>query len=568
VAVAYVAGAMRSGTTVIGQMLAASPSTVLLGEIRPVLTMPEQHAQCDSGHQRDSCPFWHEVYQRVPHVPTPDEAARGYRMAQLPRVAVCRVLRRPLPADVRAVVDFLRAVAEVADGRIVIDLSKTPTGIVLWRLAGADVHVVHCLRSVRAVAQAQSRPTSESELPEVQPAKSYLVWLAYNLVALALRPTATSYTATRYRSLRKAPRAIASRVWKRAGASVPDATDGAQFSFQESHMMAGNPRRSRGTSVTVTSWSERPEAERVLPDFVIIGAQKAGSTALMQQLRDHPEVYLPPGETRYFRDPWYQFQDPSVLSTEVATNKPGVLRRGIKCPDLLGLEHGPRRVVDALGPVQLIAVLREPVARAVSAYYWYMQWGYLPITAPEIGFRRLLDGDYSDASPRVAEILEFGLYGKHLARWLDLVPRENLLVLLDDALRGQPGQQLRETFQFLGVRADVPLRRRRANINSGVYSLDRLKFLQRRHRHIIREIPGFEGRYLQRPATPRGWVVDRSVAAVDRLLLARTYSNERPQLSADLQERLARYYRADIADLERLIGRDLTHWTTRYPVAR
>ena len=557
---------MRSGSTVLGQMLAASPSTVLLGEIRPVLTMPERHAHCDSGHQRDSCPFWHEVFQRVPRVPTPAEAASGYRLTQLPRLAVCRALRRPLPADVRAVVDFLRVVAEVADGRVVIDVSKTPTGIVLWRLAGADVHVVHCLRSARAVADAQARPTSETQLPEVPRMKSYLVWLAYNVVAVVLRPTVSSYTAARFRSLCRAPRALASRVWGRAGASIPDASDGARFSFDVSHMMAGNPRRSRGNSVTVTGWSERSGAERVLPDFVIIGAQKAGSTALMHHLRDHPELYLPSGETRYFRDPWYLFQDRSVLSKEVATNKPGVLRRGIKCPDLLGLEEGPRRVVDALGRVQLIAVLREPVARAVSAYYWYMQWGYLPIAAPEIGFRRLLGGDYSDASPWAAEILEYGLYGKHLRRWLEVIPRENLLVLLDDALRGEPSQQLRATFEFLGVRTDAPLGGRHRNVNTGVYSLERLTFLQRRHRHIVREIPGFEGRYLQRPATPRGWAIDRSVAAVDRLLLARVFSNERPQLSTDLQKQLAQYYRADIADLERLLGRDLTHWTTRYPL--
>lgn len=565
--VAYVAGTMRSGTTVIGQVLAASSSTILVGEIRPVLTDPERHAHCDCGHPRGQCPFWQRVFERAGRVPAPTEAAHGYRIAQLPRLAAHRLLHRPLPADVQAVVAFLRAVAEVADEHIVVDLSKTPMGIVLWRLAGVDVHVVHCLRSARAVASAQARASSETKLPKEPRAKSYSVWAAYNLLTFLLRPLAASYTLARYRVLRNTPRALAARVWGRAGASMPEARDGARFRYTDTHVLAGNPRRARGDAVTVAPLSGRGNATPALPDFVIIGAQKAGSTALMQHLRDHPQVYLPAGETRYFRDPWYLFQDPSVLSSEVATSKPGVRRRGIKCPDLLGLDESAPRVLDAVGQVQLIAVLREPVARAVSAYYWYMQWGYLPVEPANVGLRRILDGAYADAYPRAVEVLEFGLYGKHLARWTDLFGAHRLLVLVDDDLRDRPEQELSAAFGFLGVSTDVPFRARHANVNTGVYSMDRLRFLQRRHRHILREIPGFEGRYLQRPATPHGWVADRSLAAMDRLVLARIYPNERPQLAADLQQRLGCYYRDDIADLQRLTGRDFAGWIARHEVS-
>jgi hypothetical protein len=390
------------------------------------------------------------------------------------------------------------------------------------------------------------------------------VWVTYNVLTFLLRPLAASYTVARYRALRNTPRALAARVWARAGASVPDARDGARFTYRDSHVLAGNPRRARGDAVTVAPLSPRSGIAPPLPDFVIIGAQKAGSTALMQQLRDHPQVYLPAGETRYFRDPWYLFQDPSVLSSEVATAKPGVRRRGIKCPDLLGLDECAPRVLDALGRVQLIAVLREPVSRAISAYYWYMQWGYLPVESPDVGLRRILDGAHGDAYPRAAEVLEFGLYGKHLARWTGLFGAERLLVLVDDDLRDQPERELSAAFGFLGVPTGVPMPRRHASVNTGVYSVERLRFLQRRHRHILREIPGFTGRYLQRPRSPRGWAVDRSVAAIDRLVLSRIYSNDRPELPADLQERLAGYYRDDVIELQRLTGRDLSHWLTRY----
>jgi Sulfotransferase domain len=563
VSVAYVAGTMRSGTTVMGQVLAASSGTILVGEIRPVLTDPARHEHCDCGHPRGECPFWQRVYERADRVPSPDEAARGYRIAQLPRLAARRLLHRPPPSEVAAVVGFLRAIAEVGGEQIVVDLTKTPMGIILWRLAAVDVHVVHCLRSPRAVASAQARASTESKLPREPRAKSYAVWITYNVLTFLLRPLAASYTVARYRVLRTTPRALAARLWGAAGASVPDARDGARFPYQDSHVLAGNPRRARGDAVTVAPLSRRSGRPPPLPDFVIIGAQKAGSTALMQQLRDHPQVFLPAGETRYFRDPWYLFQDPSVLSSEVATTKPGVLRRGIKCPDLLGLDECAPRVLDALGEVQLIAVLREPVARAVSAYYWYMQWGYLPVEPPDIGLRRILDGAYADAYPRAAEILEFGLYGKHLARWTDLFGAERLLVLVDEELRARPERELTAAFGFLGVSTDAPVPRRHASVNTGVYSVERLRFLQRRHRHILREIPGFTGRYLQRPRSPRGWAVDRSVAAIDRLVLARIYPNERPQLAPDVQAQLVDYYRDDVVVLQRLTGRDLTGWLNR-----
>jgi hypothetical protein len=301
----------------------------------------------------------------------------------------------------------------------------------------------------------------------------------------------------------------------------------------------------------------------VLPDFVLIGAQKAGSTGLMQHLAAHPQVYLPNGETRYFRDPWFQFEDPSVLSDAVATDKPGVRRRGIKCPDYLALREGPRRIADALGPVDLIAVLREPVDRAISSYFWAMQWGLLPLEPVESGLRKILDGEWQDAHPRAAEVLEYGLYGKHLSRYLEVFPAERLKVLLDDELRADPQRVMRDVFTFL----DVDPRRAPAwnprPVNAGVYNARRLKVLSLRHKHILRAYPGYPGRYLQPAAGLRSRVVDRSIAAFDRLLLARVCDNSKPPVGAALRRRLADYYRADVELTARVLGRDLSAWLDR-----
>lgn len=295
------------------------------------------------------------------------------------------------------------------------------------------------------------------------------------------------------------------------------------------------------------------------PDFVIIGAQKSGSTALMKQLADHPSVYLPEQETRYFRYPWFEFQDVSVLDDAVATER-DVLRRGIKCPDYLAEPDCPQRLRAVLGEVELIAVLREPVQRALSAYFWGMQWGWVPYAPPEVGIARLLDGALDTDHPRAREVLDYGRYGEHLARYLEVFPPSKLDVILTDDLRRAPDAALRQVFTFLGVDAEVEIPAQDRQVNTGVYSPTRLKLLSRRHKHILREFPGYEGKYLQPAQGTWSRTVNRAISVSDRVILSRLCNNDAPTISAGLRERMTDYYRPDVDTLRQVIGRDLTEW--------
>jgi hypothetical protein len=243
---------MRSGTTITGQLLAASPSTVLVGELRPVLIDPARHEECDCGHHRSECPFWSQVYGADDPADLAAAVGRSFSLTATPRIAAAKVLRRALPDDVRRTVEFLRSVRRAAGDRIIIDTSKTPTGVILWRLAGERVHVAHCVRGVRQVAKAQAAPTSESGLVREPVAKSVAVWTAYNALAYLTRVFASSHRLITFGRLRREPRRMAEPVWRRAGAQPsPDA--GPTFHYEHSHVLAGNPRRARGRSVTITA---------------------------------------------------------------------------------------------------------------------------------------------------------------------------------------------------------------------------------------------------------------------------------------------------------------------------
>lgn len=301
---------------------------------------------------------------------------------------------------------------------------------------------------------------------------------------------------------------------------------------------------------------------RPLPDFVIIGAQKSGSTALMRLVGDHPAVFLPESETRYFRDPWYRFEDERVLADAVVTDKPGVVRRGIKCPDLLADPAAPDRVREHLGDVPLVAVLRDPVQRAVSAYFWGVQWGWVPNLPLEEGFDRLLDGTVDPGYPRAYETLDYGRYGHHLTRWSEAVGADRLLVLLDRDLRDDLPAALRRVFTFLDVDPDFTPPAPERRVNEGVYSPLRLKLLSYRTPYILREFPGFPGKkYLQPAVGLRGRAINRSISVLDRVVLSRVLPNERPPLPARTRRRLEEYYRDDVATLARLLDRPLDHWS-------
>jgi hypothetical protein len=295
----------------------------------------------------------------------------------------------------------------------------------------------------------------------------------------------------------------------------------------------------------------------VLPDFVIVGAQKSASTALAENLRQHPAIFMPPGETHHFRDPEWATAAPDDVA-RLFDGSEGVKRRGIKCPDYLGQEACAHRLVSELGPVDIIAVLRDPVERAVSNYYWLVRWGQLPVESADHGLRKLLAGEYAGVR-QAGEILEYGLYGKHLERYLQIFGEERLVVLLDSDMRHDPQRARAMVFRHLGVDEGFEPRIARRGRNEGVYSLKRLRFLRIRNRFVYDNGDPMTGK-LGRPTHLWQALPNAAVVLADRYLLAPFLGNDKPPLDPDLRRLLRQYYAKDVERTESLIGRNLSAW--------
>lgn len=293
-----------------------------------------------------------------------------------------------------------------------------------------------------------------------------------------------------------------------------------------------------------------------MPAFVVIGAQKSASTFLQDQLAQHPEVDIAPGEVRCFEDPFYSPQAPTAL--------PGLFQgaptavRGIKRPDLLGRPEAPARLARHLPQARLLAVLREPVARAVSAYYHYVRHGFAPLLPLDDAFDALLGDRLVETHPRTREILAYGRYGEHLSRYHEHFDRDRVLVFEQKGLVGDPLPALRRAFVFLGVDPGFEPDTTASVSNKGVYSPTRLRLLRSKNRVTHSYSPTLDLRTPRKPS-PAGWLYNAGVVGLDRLVLSRFDSGRPPALGEDVRRRVEAYYAEDRGRLlEELSGSAVT----------
>jgi hypothetical protein len=193
-----------------------------------------------------------------------------------------------------------------------------------------------------------------------------------------------------------------------------------------------------------------------LPNFLIIGAQKAGTSWLHFQLKQHPEIYIPSQEIHYFDKEfnfnkgieWYKQQFSSVTSENVI---------GEKTPEYLWAngegweEHLPevhRNIYAQLPEVKLIIILRNPVERAVSALNHVIRSGRI---SPLHNFNELLIGRKQHLVKGYG-ILEKGIYHKQLSEYKKLFPFDQIMILIfeEDVVKA-PQKTLKSIFDFVGV---------------------------------------------------------------------------------------------------------------------
>ena len=285
-------------------------------------------------------------------------------------------------------------------------------------------------------------------------------------------------------------------------------------------------------------------------DFLILGAEKSGTTWLADMLRQHPDIFIPEQKELFYFNKQF-FESPELdnynyslpLSWYLAHFDPAQLGqvRGEASPAYLWDPQAAAAIHDFGPNLKLIAVLRNPVDRAYSQYRYYLQRG----TLAEQSFRAALK-----ARP---DMISRGRYAEQLERYLTQFSTEQIYVALFDDLRSDNRAFLNGVQSFLGLDAHLP-----ADLDAptNVTGAPRWAGLNRALAAL---------RYPLRKYNP-GWLLaflrwSGLASLQERVRLANTRPARRlPELDGETRSWLGAKFKSDTERLEGMINRDLSHW--------
>jgi hypothetical protein len=294
-----------------------------------------------------------------------------------------------------------------------------------------------------------------------------------------------------------------------------------------------------------------------LPNFLVIGAAKSGTTSLHQYLRQHPQIYMSRlKETNFFAfdsdRPDFGGPDGDVFNRDCVCRMEDYVRLfdgrtdeiavGESSPRYLGAEGAAGRIKRCIPDARLIAILRHPADRAFSAFAMRQRDGWEPCAT--------LDEAIADEPRRIEErwgsgiYLRPGFYAKLLQPYFEHFHRDQIRIYLYDEFATAPDALLEDLFGFLGVdRRFRPGTAQKLNA-SGIIKNPVMRLIWTKTHPLQRTI---------RPLLPK-----TAREGVSRFFLG--LEKVRLPFPPEQRERLTNFYRDDIRQLEKLIGRDLSIW--------
>jgi hypothetical protein len=180
----------------------------------------------------------------------------------------------------------------------------------------------------------------------------------------------------------------------------------------------------------------------VLPNFLVIGAAKAGTSSLWAYLREHPQVFMSdPKELHFFVTDmnwsrglgWYERHFEGAGDAIAVGEACGAYARYPKHRSV------PERIAQVVPEAKLIYLVRHPIKRMISNYVLNVQLGVE--SEPSIERALLTDPQYLDASR----------YAMQLEQYLPYFEREKMLTIKSEDLSANRGRTMKRTFAFLGV---------------------------------------------------------------------------------------------------------------------
>ncbi|MFI5343632.1 MAG: sulfotransferase domain-containing protein [Chlamydiales bacterium] len=212
--------------------------------------------------------------------------------------------------------------------------------------------------------------------------------------------------------------------------------------------------------ISMVNMSQASIEESWAPNYLLIGAQKSGTTALFQYINMHPLVINKTGEIHFFDNHfnqglnWYKNHFSKRPSPEYVI--------GDKSPYYLFHPLAPQRVAATFPNVKIIIILRNPVDRAYSQY-----WMNINLKEETLSFEEAIKAEPKRLTGERKKILENPAYNSHryqffsylsrgiyvnqIKRWLSYFPRDQILIISSKDLRDKTDEVMNTVYTFLGL---------------------------------------------------------------------------------------------------------------------
>lgn len=293
----------------------------------------------------------------------------------------------------------------------------------------------------------------------------------------------------------------------------------------------------------------------MLPNFLIVGAAKSGTTSLYHYLKQHPDIFLPE-----WKEPHYFIDDPYFTLHRIQTErmyaklfaKAHHKAVGDASTGYLQNKGAPRLIKNSLGNIKILILLRDPVLAAYSLYHHQLRkhGETLPSFEDALSAEEYRKNDKSFRKKCYGYqanyyYFHFFLYYEQVKRYLEIFGKENIKIFLYEELKENPIAVSQAAYRFLGMDDNFVPEIKIYNQAGGILSIPRfwkdygiflktLKFMF--SKNIIKKMPHLIRNIGRQPPGPIN-----------------------PQTEKQLRKR----FYEDICKLEVLINRDLSMWKSQ-----
>ena len=279
------------------------------------------------------------------------------------------------------------------------------------------------------------------------------------------------------------------------------------------------------------------------PNFFIVGAPRAGTTALYEYLQGTPGVFLPKiKELNYFsqsidkkyfliavRDKKKYLNYYKNVSNEIAVGdcSPSYLR------DILA----PNLIHDVNPDAKIIIMLRNPIERAFSHYLTLIAYG--TITA---SFNQAIKDGIMGKNEYCKRIINSGLYYEQVKRYCDTFGKNQVQIFIFEEFVKDMQKGVKKILDFLGVKNDPP-----SSIDDGMIN----KFALPKSKLMAMALRNNKLRKIARKTIPNSFLLKLSI-------LIQAKDTEKPEISLEDRKLLEDFYRPDVLKLEDFLNKKMT----------